>query len=129
MIVPEYFTDREVSCKCGCGLIAPTDSLYRLYALRLLWGKPIIINSAIRCPAHNKKVGGANGSTHLPASKRNGISRSWGGCGFDIRTHSPQEQRALESLAIQCGFTGIGEGKTFIHIDDADRPTITRWIY
>jgi zinc D-Ala-D-Ala carboxypeptidase len=129
MKIPEFFTDIELSCKCGCGLIAPKESVYRLYALRLLWGKGMIINSAVRCAEHNKKVGGSKGSTHLPDEFRDGQSRGWSGCGFDIRISNLAEQRKLESLAVSCGFKGIGEAKTFLHIDDADRPQITKWIY
>ena len=129
MVIPEFFTDSELSCKCGCGLIAPTKSVYKLYAVRLLWGKPMIINSAIRCPIHNKRVGGTTGSTHLPPKDRAGHSSDWGGCAFDIRTNNYREQRQIESIAVSCGFTGIGEGNGFIHIDDADRPQLTWWIY
>ena len=128
MRIPEYFKDRELVCRCGCGLMPPVESVYKLYALRLLWGKPMIINSAIRCATHNKAVGGAAGSTHLPPENRNHVSKMWGGCAFDIRVN-PEERRQLEALAVQCGFRGIGEGKTFIHIDDAQRPQITRWMY
>jgi len=128
MKIPEFFTDKELSCKCGCGLMPPVESVYRLYALRLLWGQPLTINSAARCKAHNDKVSKSVGSTHLPTDQRKGVSRTWGGCGFDIKA-SGQSQRKLESLAIQCGFMGVGEAKTFIHIDDADRPQITKWIY
>jgi len=128
MVIPEFFTDDDLSCKCGCGLITPKDSAYRLYALRLLWGKPLIINSSMRCTKRNKAVSGSKGSTHLPPADRDGVSRDWGGCGFDIAVKF-EDQRKLESLAISCGFMGIGEGKNFIHIDDAKRPKITRWIY
>lgn len=128
MKIHEYFADWEISCKCGCRLIAPVESVYRLYALRLLWGKPIIINSAIRCPEHNKRVGGRAGSTHLPPDFRNHVSKGWGGCAFDIQA-AFLDRRHIESIAIQCGFTGIGEGENFIHIDDAARPNITRWLY
>lgn len=45
------------------------DNLYRLanrlQAIRDLIGKPILINSGYRSPAHNKAVGGASQSQHL----------------------------------------------------------------
>jgi uncharacterized protein YcbK (DUF882 family) len=37
----------------------------KLYALRNYIKKPVIINSAYRCPAHNAAVGGNNNSQHL----------------------------------------------------------------
>ena len=121
-----YFTDRELTCRCGCGLLPPIASVERLYALRILWGKPLTINSAARCATHNRTVGGANSSSHLPASSRTGLS---GGQGFDIRTNNLQEQAELERLAIQCGFRGIGRASNFLHIDDANRNNIVVWQY
>ena len=129
MVIKEYFKDSELSCRCGCGLLPPIESVERLYALRMLYKKSIVINSAARCAAHNKKVGGAVGSTHLPAKDRTGDSAKWGGAGFDIRVGSVQEAAELEYLARQCGFRGIGRAATFLHIDDANRPSVTVWPY
>ena len=66
MVLKEYFTDKELNCNCGCGLLPPYESLERLYLLRLLCGFPLYINSAARCKNYNPKVGGKEGSTHLP---------------------------------------------------------------
>jgi uncharacterized protein YcbK (DUF882 family) len=125
----EYFTDPELACRCGCGLLPPESSVERLYALRMLYHKAMNITSGARCLKHNKAVGGATGSTHLPEKDRSGDAKSWGGQGFDIRISSRQEAAEIEALALQCGFRGFGYANTFIHIDDANRPQITRWIY
>jgi len=126
MLIPEFFRNSELSCKCGCGTMPPQSSIYRLYALRLLWGGPLVVNSAARCKAHNAAVKGKAGSTHMPDKDRAGSVR--GGGAFDISTRGI-DQRKLEAVAVRCGFTGIGEAKTFLHLDDANRASITKWIY
>ncbi|MCL2690424.1 MAG: D-Ala-D-Ala carboxypeptidase family metallohydrolase [Chitinispirillia bacterium] len=129
MRIREYFKTRELICRCGCGLMPNDNSIERLYALRILYGKPMIINSAGRCVDHNRAVGGSTGSIHLPAKHRVGASSGWGGAAFDIRVSSRIETAVIEALALKCGFTGFGYGNGFIHIDDAKRPEEMRWLY
>jgi len=123
MIIKEYFPDKELMCPCGCGSMPTKESVERLYALRLLYKKPIPINSGARCVYHNNKVEGRPGSVHLQPILRIGDSKGWGGCAFDlgITDHS------IIKLALFCGFNGFGFGKTFIHIDDANR--VAFWGY
>lgn len=133
MVIREYFTDKELSCNCGCGLLPDQDSVERLYALRVILRAPVYITSAARCPAHNKTVGGTTGSIHLPWHSRAEVSRSWRGAAFDIGKktwdggHITRSQ--IISEAILLGFTGLGISKDFIHLDDARRPEITVWSY
>jgi uncharacterized protein YcbK (DUF882 family) len=65
----KYFTQKEFACKCGkCNKadILPNVRLVELLdGVREYFGKPITINSGIRCPAHNKAVGGASKSEHM----------------------------------------------------------------
>jgi uncharacterized protein YcbK (DUF882 family) len=129
MLVKEFFSDAELKCKCGCGLMPSAGSVERLYALRILYGKPMTVTSAARCKAHNAKVKGASGSTHVPAKDRAGVSSGWGGQGFDIRVSGVRELVEIARLALSCGFRGIGIAETFIHIDDAARPDVTFWDY
>uniref|UniRef100_UPI0018DB80FE D-Ala-D-Ala carboxypeptidase family metallohydrolase n=1 Tax=Xanthomonas citri TaxID=346 RepID=UPI0018DB80FE len=69
MYEPKYFKPSEFRCRCGnCdkGFKDMNEGLLReLDNLRERLGTPIIINSAIRCPAHNAAVGGAPKSQHL----------------------------------------------------------------
>lgn len=104
------FSAEEMACR-HCGAIdVSARALDRLQALRDKIGRPFIINSAYRCPAHNKAVGGAKASRHMA------------GDAFDVSmsNHDPHRFKAEADAA---GFVGIGTyppkgGRhNFIHID------------
>lgn len=66
MSIPlRHFSAAEFRCKCGCGAgierMHP-DLLMMLDELRDRAGIPLVLSSAYRCEAHNRKVGGVNGS-------------------------------------------------------------------
>ena len=106
-----HFTPGEIACRhCGelrldPGPGSPSRSLDALERLRALWGRPIIINSAHRCPLHNQKVGGAKNSRHLSLA-------------FDCACPAPLQAEFVR-LARRAGFTGIGlyPRKNFVHLD------------
>ena len=88
--------------------------------------------AAARCKMYNPKVGGKDGSTHLPEWDRTGFLRGKGGCGFDIRNDRKLEFNKRQTIiekATYCGFKGLGFANTFIHIDDAKRDKLTEWWY
>ena len=60
------FKVREFACSDGSDpvLIAP-ELVTLLQKIRDHFGRPVVINSAYRTAAHNKKVGGATYSQHL----------------------------------------------------------------
>ena len=62
-----HFFATEFRCKCGCGAgieqMHP-DLLMMLDELRDRAGIPLVLSSAYRCEAHNRKVGGVNASAH-----------------------------------------------------------------
>ena len=63
--ISTHFDREEFSCKCGCGFSAVDVELLRLLEeVREHFGKPVHINSGCRCEAHNKAVGGSDGSQH-----------------------------------------------------------------
>lgn len=129
MIITEYFPDKELACPC-CGKLPLQKSVDRLYALRIIAGIPIYINSACRCTKHNKKVGGKQGSVHLPPDQRIGISANWKGSAFDINMKTWERKLSKVEfivLARQVGFMGIGVYPSFLHVDDAKRPVPTIW--
>jgi len=115
MKIPELFKDKEISCKCNCGLLPDQESVNKLYAMRLIWGKPMIISSGARCAFHNNLIGGAADSTHIKGA-------------FDIET-KPEDEYELIKIAQFVGFTGIGiNNNKFIHVDRwHEYPTI--WTY
>lgn len=61
----KYFKDSEFTCKCGCGLNLQKNGIKRIAdEIREHFGRPAIITSGTRCVAHNKRVGGEQGSYH-----------------------------------------------------------------
>jgi len=128
MKIPEYFTDKELSCRCGCGLMPPQEAVERLYALRMILRVPLPITSGARCHKHNKATPGAStGSIHLPAASRRGRSAEWGGGAFDIVANDGLKIKIIDA-ALRCGFRGFVVGVNYIHVDDAARPELMmRW--
>lgn len=100
------FSPRELASKSDGELAIDEPSLDKLQALRTLVNRPMIINSAYRSAAHNRKVGGAKNSEHMKA-KAYDVSMA----NFD-----PFE---FEKAARECGFTGFGyyPKQGFMHID------------
>ncbi|ANE35655.1 putative peptidase M15 family protein [Campylobacter iguaniorum] len=65
MFKNDYFTNDELKCKC-CGVNKIDDNFLALLVdIREHAKTPFKINSAYRCVAHNKKVGGVSNSKHV----------------------------------------------------------------
>lgn len=106
MKIKEYFKDKEeLTCKCGCGQMPDTKSIEMLYALRIIYGFPIIITSGARCKRHNDSLlASSSNSAHLQGA-------------FDIVVPKEHEWRVIQ-IAQFVGFNGIGfKDNSFIHID------------
>ena len=117
-----YFTDKELSCKC-----CDTNKFHRgtkakLNDLREFLGFPFVVTSGYRCPEYNDKMGFTQ--THAT------------GQAVDIAVSHDQAFQIL-SMASKFDFTGIGvkqKGKgRFIHLDDLNkghrRPRPHVWSY
>lgn len=102
----EHFSETELACRCCGRLQVHPELVSKLETLRRLAGKPVLVNSGYRCPAHNRAVGGAANSYHLK------------GMAADIRVPG-LVLAELNKLAQQAGFTGIGTypSQGFIHVD------------
>ena len=100
------FSPQEVASKGEGELLIDPGSMDKLQALRTALGKPLLITSAYRSAAHNKRVGGATHSQHRL------------GKAFDIRMEN-QNPAAFEKAALEVGFTGFGHypKSGFTHID------------
>lgn len=117
----EFFTREEFKCKCGgkyCnGYPAePDERMVRIAdAIRKRIGKPITVNSGLRCKTHNANVGGVSNSQHLY------------GTAADLRCPSGCTPSQMASIAEEImGETGgIGIYSWGIHIDT--RSTKSRW--
>lgn len=121
-----HFTDSELACKCGCGLLPPQPLQDRLERVRVRYGKPMAVSSGARCAKHNQAVSstGPNG----PHTKG----------AVDVAVAGAD---ALEVVRIMIaeGFTGIGVaqkgeyGKRFIHgdilLDAPGQPRPWIWSY
>lgn len=116
-----YFTRAEFKCKCGgqfCdGYPAEIDMRMVKIAdeIRARIGKPISINSGLRCKTHNANVGGVSNSQHLLGKAADLGCPS--GC-------TPEQMASIaESIIGNTG--GIGIYPWGIHIDT--RSTKSRW--
>ena len=119
-----FFKPEEFGCKCGCGLNNPDPKLLSgLNIAREDYGNPITIESACRCVKHNKTVGGVTDSAHTPQS--DGFCKA-----TDLRVTNGQMRFNLLRSVLKAGFTRIGIGKNFIHVDvDMDKPQFVTWLY
>jgi uncharacterized protein YcbK (DUF882 family) len=116
-----YFSDDELRCQCGCGQLK-FDPVVRqaLNAIRKKYGKPMIVTSGYRCPAHP-----------IEAKKAHPGEHTTGMC-VDIACHG-FDAAELTKLAMDQGATRIGwnqkGGSRFIHLGwSKDYPRGT-WTY
>ena len=111
----DHFTKEEFDCQCGCGngdIIISENLVFQLECVRTHYGKPMRINSGIRCLPHNRKIGSRDTSSHIK-----GLAADIG-C-TDMRTRLELVKRLLRDGE----FTRIGLHKDFIHVDvDGDKP-------
>lgn len=110
------FKRSEFVCKCGCGKFNADPKLVKsLQKLRDTIGTSIIINSACRCEAHNKAVGGVPNSQHVQ------------GKAADIRVSglTPRELAKFAEEIPDFNKGGIGTYNSFVHVDV--RGTKARW--
>jgi len=101
------FSEKELSCNCGCGEECSEGLAIHLQTVREIAGIPMPLNSTKRCRKHNKKVGGKRLSKHLK------------GIAADISTRkmTTEERARLIGYLVLLGFRGIGIYDTFIHAD------------
>lgn len=112
LVFPKNFPESELRCHCGCGRADMKQAtLDRLQRLRDRFG-PMTINSGYRCPDYNAKVS-HTGSTGPHTT----------GQAVDVKV-AGNKALQLITLAIECGFTGIGVSQKgphdgrFVHLDD-----------
>lgn len=81
--------------------------------------RPIIINSAYRTVAYNKKVGGSPKSQHIEGKALDIQPPK----GSDINSFYSE----LESNAKWMGIRGLGKYKTFVHVDIRESNELVKW--
>ncbi len=106
----------------GSGKCIDKKLVAMLIQLQKITRYPVLknINSGVRTPSHNAKVGGVFSSSHkIPICKA-----------VDISTPSKFNQERLVSAAKSIGFKRIGIGKTFVHLDiDDSKSQYVAWGY
>ncbi|WP_444902632.1 D-Ala-D-Ala carboxypeptidase family metallohydrolase [Microbulbifer sp. SSSA007] len=101
------------------------ETLKRLIRVRKRFGKPMIINSGYRCPAHNARLNAT--MTHIT------------GQAVDVQVALGRAYRLIQTSQEE-GFNGIGvkqKGqfkRRFLHLDDHEAitdelPGLTVWSY
>ena len=120
MVTSKYFKEAEFQrCSPACSLQdMKQDFMTLLDRVREMAGIPLVLNSAFRSVAHEKKMG------------RNGLSAHTLGCAADIRCTSDSNRFLIINAAIYLGFKRIGIAKSYIHLDNS--PTHSQrvsWMY
>lgn len=123
------FSNDELACKCCGQNRVNRASLDRLQRVRELWGKPLVLSSAYRCPKHDLHTRMERG--------QEGTGVHALGRAFDILVFG--NLMPLLILLHTQGFTGIGisqkgpYGRRFVHVDDLEdmpgRPRPWVWGY
>ena len=111
----EHFTKEEFDCQCGCGngdIVISENLVFELECVRIHYGKPMRINSGIRCLSHNRKIGSRDTSSHIK------------GLAVDISCTNMGTRLELVKRLLRDGeFKRMGIHKDFIHVDvDYDKP-------
>ena len=102
----------------GSGQLMSNEIISMLDVVRKKYGKAIDINSGFRTPKHNAEVGGKVTSSHLK------------GLAVDISCTNSTDRFKLEGILKEVGFTRIGMGSTFIHVDiDKEKTQKVLWTY
>ncbi len=117
-----HFKPAEFACKCGkCGKGYHDMDKHVMLALdnaRGIAGIPFALTSPMRCPAHNKAIGGTEDSSHLR------------GYAVDIDAPNSRARFQIIEALIGAGFTRLGVAHDFIHADmDPDKAEDVLWTY
>lgn len=106
----EHFDSTEFLCKCGCGQGGDSMNMtfvHKLERARTLAETSFVITSGYRCAEYNRKVGGTSDSDHLV------------GNAADIAAQNSTKKFAIVNALMEEGFTRIGDGEDFVHVDNS----------
>lgn len=102
----------------GSGLMMNQEFVERLDKMRDAMGMPLSVVSGFRTPTHNNAVGGEPNSAHLR------------GLAVDFAAIGSSSRASIIIAAVQAGFSRIGIGTSFVHIDtDTSLPQYVFWLY
>lgn len=105
--------DERLDTRIRAGCKMDEHFIWKLELLRCRIGRPLIVNmrGGYRNEAVNKLAGGAKNSAHRLGRAADISTRGW----------EPWQRKQLVSEARALGITGVGIGKTFIHLDDVTK--------
>ena len=131
MQIGRYFKESEFECPC-CKQSSPSTRLVSILDTARAQLGPLRINSSYRCEKHNKAVGGAVNSLHLPQKDGRVLAAdvTYADAGKRHGEHMLRLYITLENIARRYNEPyGLGLYATFTHIDtrgEAGR-TMARW--
>lgn len=113
MIKAKYFKESEFkACVPSCSLQdMKQSSVNRMDRAREIAGIPFVLNSAFRAVEWEKEHGRSGDGAHPH------------GYGWDIRCRTDANRMKIVRACLEVGFTRIGIGKTYIHVDDDPEKT------
>lgn len=108
MTTARYFLESEFrACSPSCSMQSMQQhTMNKLDAARELAGVPFVLNSAYRSPAWDRARGRSGRGAHTT------------GCAVDIRCNTSANRMKIVRACLDAGFTRIGIGKTYVHVDD-----------
>jgi len=112
----KYFTLEEFNCQETGENRMDSEFIRALDILREKCGFPFVITSGYRSPSHSIEA-----AKTTPGQHAQGIAA-------DIAVSNGVQRMAIVSNAIALGFTGIGVGKDFVHVD-LRKTTAVMWVY
>ena len=112
MQLSKHFSKKEFDCQCGCGTGTINAILVqKLELVRQEYGKPMRINSGIRCLEHNRSIGSKDTSSHIKC------------VAADVGCTDMTARHELLQILLKY-FKRTGVHKQFIHVDvDSDKPS------
>lgn len=112
----KYFTLEEFNCQETGENRMDSEFIRALDILREKCGFPFTITSGYRSPNHSIEATKAT-----PGQHAHGIAA-------DIAVSGGVQRMAVVKNAIELGFTGIGVGREFVHVD-LRKTTPVMWVY
>lgn len=123
------FSSEEFACPDRCGAAVKVAFVRKLQRVRDVAG-PMIVESGARCARYQGALYTQLGrprplrSAHVITEKRPEARAA------DIRVSGSRQREKILRGAVLAGFTRIGIGKTFIHLDDdPGLPSHVCWLY